>query len=60
MNKRANDGVNLTWADVVAICRDQLSEVALGPACAISRVSSAVIETGIPGVVEVLSSIQLN
>ena len=30
-NKRANGGDSFTWADIVAICRDQLSGVALVP-----------------------------
>ena len=52
VNKRANGGGSLTWADVVAICWDQLSGVALVPTGTISGVST-VIETGIPGIVEV-------
>ena len=31
VNKRANGRGTLTWADVVAICRDQLFGVALMP-----------------------------
>ena len=52
MNKRANGGGTLIWADVVAICRDQLSRVALVPTGTISGVSSTVIETSMQDVVE--------
>ena len=55
LNKRANGGGSLIWADMVATCRDQLSGVALVPIGTISWVSSTVIETGILGITEVPS-----
>ena len=51
MNKRANGGGSLTWTDVVAICRDHLSVVALVPTRTISRIST-VIEKDVLGVME--------
>ena len=54
VNKRAIGGGTLMWADVVAICRDQLSGVALVPTGMISGVST-VIEKGILSVIEVAS-----
>ena len=47
VNKRVNYAVSLTWADVVAIYRDQLQGVALVPTGTISRVST-MIEKGCP------------
>ena len=40
------------WADIVAICRDQLSSIALVPISSIGGVSSTVTETSIPGIME--------
>ena len=54
VNIRANGGGSLTWADVVAICRDYLLGVALVPTGTISGVSKA-IEKDIPGVLGVAS-----
>ena len=48
VNKRANGGGSLTWADVVAVCRDQLSGVAVVPTGMISGVST-LIEKGVLG-----------
>ena len=48
MNKRFNGGVSLTWADVVAVCRDHLSGVALMPTGMIGGVST-VIKKGVLG-----------
>ena len=54
VNIRANGGGSLTWADVVAICRDYLLGVALVPTGTISGVCKA-IEKDIPSVVGVPS-----
>ena len=50
MNKRANGGDSLRWADVLAICRDQLSGVLLVPTSTIGRASSILTEDDILGV----------
>ena len=55
VNKRANGGGSLTWADIVAICRDYLLGVALVPTGTISGVSKAILQDilgvlGVPSV----------
>ena len=40
VNKRGNGVGSVTWADVVAICREQLSGVALVPSSTIGRVAA--------------------
>ena len=54
VNKGANGSGSLTWADVVAVYREQLSGVALVSIGTVSGVST-VIEKGLPGIVEVPS-----
>ena len=44
VNRRGSAGGSITWADVVAIFRDQLSVVALVPLSAIGGGSSTLIE----------------
>ena len=56
LNKRSNSGGSVTWADVVAICRDQFSGVALVPSSAIGRVSSTLIDNSTLGSIGVSSS----
>ena len=49
VNKRAIGGGSILCAGVVAICSDQLSELALVPLIAIGRVSSTLVENSTPG-----------
>ena len=50
VNRRGSAGGSITWADVVAICRDQLSVVALVPSSTTGRGSSNLIENSTLGV----------
>ena len=49
VNTRANGGGSVTWADVVAICRDQLSRVALVPSSVIGSGNSILSENSTLG-----------
>ena len=48
VNKRANVGDSVTWADMVAICRDQLSRVALVQSSVIVSSNSTLSDNNAP------------
>ena len=56
VNKRANGGGSVTWADVVAICRDQLSRVALMPSSVVGSGNSTLSKNSTLGSVGLTSS----
>ena len=56
VNKRTIGGGSDIWADVVAICRNQLSGVALMPSSVIASGNSTLSENSAPGSVELASS----
>ena len=57
VNKRANGGGSVMLADVVAICRDQLSRgVALVLTCVMGSGNSTLSENSVPGSVGLASS----
>ena len=56
VNKRANGGGNVIWADVVAICRDQFSGVALMPSSVIGSSNSTLTENRTLGSIGLASS----
>ena len=56
VNKIANGGDSVMWADVVAICRNQLSGVALVPSSVIGSGNSTLSENSTPGRIGLTSS----
>ena len=56
VNKRDNSWGSITWADVVAICRDQFLGVALVPSSVISGGNSTLSEISTLGNVRLSSS----
>ena len=56
VNKRADCGGSITWADMVAICRDQFSGVALVPSSAIGGGNSTLIKNNSLGSIGLSSS----